>query len=92
MEHELRSEGAEHLVDGGTVADIELNQLRAASQCAVQMGSRAPAEVIDDQHVGALIHQRVDDVRTDEARPPGHHRPRRRVSRQRAADPRRGRR
>ena len=71
MEH--RS-GAE-LVEGGrerrSVGDVDLGEAHAGRQ-PVGVAGR---EVVDHEYLVAVSHERVHDVRADEARPTGHERP-----------------
>lgn len=61
VEHQFGPEGVKRVSDGPAVADIEFGQPDAASQHSLQVGPGASAQVIDDQDVGAVRDQRIDD-------------------------------
>jgi hypothetical protein len=75
VEHQLRPERPECLLDGETIADIQLDQTRGTTERELEVGSRTAAQIINDQNLGPGVDEPIDDVRTDEAGPPGHHRP-----------------
>lgn len=62
------------LVEGYTIADIQLDQVGAAIQCVLEVGPRASAQTVDDKHFGAGGDERSHDVRTMKPAPSRHHR------------------
>ncbi|MCH8990343.1 MAG: hypothetical protein IIA44_01140 [Acidobacteria bacterium] len=73
VKDDLRGEADDHVPEFlGT--DIHLMEVDvAAAACVAKAGQHPGRQIVDDQHLGALVDQPIDEVGSDEACAAGHY-------------------